>query len=261
MDHCEMLGNTLGAIATEKAGIIKKDRPVVIGRMPPGAEAAIRRVAASVGANVISVREEFGEDISRYPKTGLEGDYQRWNAATAVLASRLIGPAFGITHEAISAGLETVDWPGRWQRTHIGGRLVILDSSHNPEGASVLDTNLGRLVGETGKAPVAVVGALGLMRAGPLLEVLCRHCREIRIVVPHQARASSFEELEGLIPAPFQGHVVRSTVEELFPAPGVCTAGGPQDDVLVTGSIYLLGEILSRLEPQRGPGEGRLQDF
>jgi dihydrofolate synthase/folylpolyglutamate synthase len=99
------------------------------------------------------------------------------------------------------------------------------------------------------------------MRAGPLLEVLCRHCLELRIVVPRQSRASSFEELEGLIPATFRGHVVRSSVEDLFPAPGICTAGGPEDVVLVTGSIYLLGEVLSRLEPQRGPGEGRLQDF
>jgi dihydrofolate synthase/folylpolyglutamate synthase len=54
---------------------------------------------------------------------------------------------------------------------------------------------------------------------------------------------------------------VRSTVEGLFPAPGVCTAGGKDDVIVLTGSIYLLGEVLSRLEPQRGPGEGRLQDF
>jgi dihydrofolate synthase / folylpolyglutamate synthase len=261
MDHCEMLGNTLGAIASEKAGIIKQGRPVVMGRVPPEAESAIRRVASSVGANVVSVREEFGEDVSRYPTTGLEGDYQRWNAATAELAARLLDPGFGVTEAAIRLGLASVDWPGRWQRTDIGGRLVILDSSHNPEGASVLDTNLRRLVVEMGRAPVAIVGALGSMRAGPLLEVLCRHCTEIRIVVPHQARASSFDELEALIPGTFRGRVERSAVEELFPAPAVCTAGGPEDAVLVTGSIYLLGEVLSRLEPQRGPGEGRLQDF
>jgi dihydrofolate synthase/folylpolyglutamate synthase len=210
---------------------------------------------------VVSVREEYGEGVSGYPTTGLEGDYQRWNAATAALAARLLSPTFAITEDSIRSGLGSVDWPGRWQRTTIGGRLVVLDSSHNPEGASVLDTNLQRLVAETGHAPVAVVGALGSMRAGPLLEVLCRLCSEIRIVVPKQARASSFEELEGLVPATFHGRVVRSTVEELFPAPGVCTAGGPEDAVLVTGSIYLLGEVLSRLEPQRGPSEGRLQDF
>jgi dihydrofolate synthase/folylpolyglutamate synthase len=55
--------------------------------------------------------------------------------------------------------------------------------------------------------------------------------------------------------------MIRATVEELFPSPFVCTAGKRDDVIVVTGSIYLLGEVLSRLEPQRGPGEGRLQDF
>ena len=261
LDHCEMLGNTLGAIAAEKAGIIKPGRPVVIGRMPAEAEETVRRVAASQGARVHSVREEFGDDVARYPRTGLEGDYQRWNAATATLAARLLPPEFGVTAETAAAGLRRVDWPGRWQRVSLGGRLAILDASHNPEGAAVLDTNLARLREETGRSPVAIVGALGSMRAGPLLEVLCRHCSEIHLAVPHQARASTHGELEALIPRSFAGKVFRATVAGLFPGPGICTAGGPDDIVVVTGSIYLLGEVLANLEPQRGPGEGRLQDF
>jgi dihydrofolate synthase/folylpolyglutamate synthase len=261
MDHCDMLGDTLEAIAGEKAGIIKPGRPVVIGRMPPEAEATIRAIAAARGARVISVRDEYGEDLENYPKTGLEGDYQRWNAATATLAARLLAPHFGVTPEAIHRGLGTVDWAGRWQRTRIGGRLAILDTSHNPEGAAVLDTNLTHLRQETGRAPVAVMGALGAMRAGPLLEVLARHCRAIHLVVPRQARACSHAELEALVPAGYAGAVICSTVEELFPDSVTCTAGGPDDVLVVTGSIYLLGEVLGRLEPQRGPGEGRLQDF
>jgi dihydrofolate synthase/folylpolyglutamate synthase len=50
-------------------------------------------------------------------------------------------------------------------------------------------------------------------------------------------------------------------VEELFPSPERCAAGEPADVLVVTGSIYLLGEVMARLEPQRGLGEGRLQDF
>jgi dihydrofolate synthase/folylpolyglutamate synthase len=261
MDHCDMLGDTLEAIAGEKAGIIKPGRPVVLGRMPPGAEAAIRAVAASKGAPLVSVREEFGEDIERYPRPGLEGDYQRWNAATATLAARLLDPRFGISEATIESGLSAVDWPGRWQRIELGGRLAILDSSHNPEGAGVLDHNLSRLRLETGREPVAIVGALGTRRAGPLLEVLCRHCKELHLVVPHQARASTYEELEALVPGSFRGPVIRTTVEELFPSPLICSAGGAEDVIVLTGSIYLLGEVLSRLEPERGPGEGRLQDF
>jgi dihydrofolate synthase/folylpolyglutamate synthase len=261
MDHCEMLGDTLEAIAGEKAGIIKAGRPVVLGRMPPEAEATIRGVASRKGARVYSVREEYGEDLRRYPQPNLEGDYQRWNAATATLAAGLLPKGMGITGATINSGLGAVDWPGRWQRVTLGGRLAILDSSHNPEGASVLDSNLGRLRAETGRPVVAIVGALGTLRAKALLEVLGRHCRDIHLVVPHQLRASTYDELERLIPGEFEGRSFRSTVEELFPSPSVCTAGGPDDVVVVTGSIYLLGEILGRLEPQRGPGEGRLQDF
>jgi len=191
----------------------------------------------------------------------LEGDYQRWNAATATLAVRLLPPSWGVTEAAIESGLGTVSWAGRWQRTQVGGRLTILDSSHNPEGAEVLKTNLRQLREETGRDPVAIVGVLGAVRAGPLLAVLARHCRALYLVVPKQARASSHEELASLVPAGFSGPVYRSTVEELFPGPDCCRAGGPGDVVVLTGSIYLLGEVLSRLEPQRGPGEGHLQDF
>jgi dihydrofolate synthase/folylpolyglutamate synthase len=261
MDHCDMLGNTLESIASEKAGIIKAGRPVVIGRMPPEAEATVRAVAASKGSKVVSVREEFGEDVSRYPRTNLECDYQRWNAATATIAARLLPSRYGISKDFIESGLRAVDWPGRWQRTDLGGRLAILDASHNPEGAGVLDTNLANLRRETGRKPIAIVGALGEMRARPLLEVLCRHSDEIHLVVPHQSRASTQAELEALVPGTFRGVTIRSTVEGLFPGPGICTAGGKDDVIVLTGSIYLLGEVLSRLEPQRGPGEGRLQDF
>jgi len=154
-----------------------------------------------------------------------------------------------------------VEWPGRWQRTRLGGRLVVLDASHNPEGAQVLDENLRRLEAETGRKPVVIVGALGARRAGPLLAVIGRHAREIHLVVPKQARASNHAELTALLPPNFRGGVVRATVEGLFPGPGICTAGGADDVIVVTGSIYLLGEVLERLEPERGPGEGRLQDF
>jgi dihydrofolate synthase/folylpolyglutamate synthase len=261
LDHCDMLGDTLEAIAAEKGGIIKPGRPVVIGRMPSAAEETLRAIAASKGARVVSVREEFGDDIARYPWTNLEGDYQRWNAATATLAAGLLPREFGISEVSIASGLRAVDWPGRWQRTNLGGRLAILDASHNAEGAGVLDSNLARLRVETGRSPIAILGALGAMRGRPLLEVLCRHCRELYLVVPQQARASSHAELESLVPGTFLGKTVRSTVEGLFPAPGTCTAGGHDDVIVVTGSIYLLGEVLARLEPHRGRGEERLQDF
>ncbi len=261
LDHCEFLGDTEAQIAGEKAGIVKPGRPVVIGRMPADAESVIRTIASSRNAPVISVATAYGPDLAAYPETNLEGDYQRWNAATAALAARQLPAAWGVGEDAIAAGLRQVDWPGRWQRVRLDGRLAILDASHNPEGAQVLETNLRRLIAETGRPPVAITGALGGLRARSLLGVLCRHVRELHLTVPRQARACSYEELEALIPPAYTGRVIRDTVEALFPGPGSCAAGGPDDSLLITGSIYLLGEVLARLEPQRGPSEGRLQDF
>ena len=128
----------------------------------------------------------------------------------------------------------------------------------------MLDTSLARLVAETGRAPIVITGVLGAVRARPLLETICRFAKEIHFVVPQQARACGYEELEGMVSAAFfarGGRVVRSTVEGLFPTTDNCTAGGADDVIVLTGSIYLLGEVMARLAPQRGPGEGRLQDF
>lgn len=261
MDHCEFLGDTIEKIAAEKAGIIKPGRPVVLGRMPAEAERVIRAIASDLGAPVIAVTAEYGDDVARYPTTNLECDYQRWNAATATLVARTLGAPWKITDATIAEGLRHVDWPGRWQRVRLGGRLAILDASHNPEGAQVLDANLTQLAAETGRKPIVITGVLGAVRARPLLTTIARHAAEIHFCVPHQARACSHEELESLLPPDYRGRVVRATVEGLFPSPERCAVGGPDDVIVVTGSIYLLGEVMARLEPQRGPGEGRLQDF
>jgi len=261
LDHCEMLGNTIELIAAEKAGIIKAGKPVVIGRLPPEAEAVIRRVAAEQGAPVHSVREIFGEDVAGYPKPALEGDYQRANAAVAMLVTRCLDARWGLSAEVVGRGIAAVRWPGRWQRTTIGGRALILDASHNPEGAGVLDAHLRQLVAAEGRKPVVITGVLGVARARPLLETISRYAAEIYLVMPQQSRASSLEELEALIPKKFTGKVSRATVAGVFPAEGVCTVGDLADTVVVTGSIYLLGEVLARIEPERGAIENRLQDF
>ncbi len=261
LDHCDMLGDTLELIAAEKAGIIKPGKPVVIGRLPPEAEAVIRRVAAEQGAPVISVRDVFGEALEGYPTTAFEGDYQRWNAATVVLVARCFSETWKLTPELVARGLKSARWPGRWQRTKIHGRDLILDASHNPEGAGVLENQLRALVAETGRKPVVVTGVLGAARARPLLETISRYAAEIHLVMPQQSRASGFEELEALIPKAFGGRVTRATVSGVFPDENTCTVGGPDDTVVVTGSIYLLGEVMARIQPERGSIENRLQDF
>lgn len=261
LDHCEQLGDTEAKIAAEKAGIIKRGRPVVIGRLPAEAERVIRAIAAERAAPVHSVREVFGEDAAHYPRTHLAGVYQRWNAATAALVARTLDARWRLSEAVIARGLGDVRWPGRWERVNVGGRTLVLDASHNPEGASVLEENLRQLVDETGRKPVVVTGVLGTARAQPLLQTVARYAKEIHLVVPQQARACSWEELEALVPRDYQGEVRRGSVAEIFPRAGECRVGGPDDVVVVTGSIYLLGEVLARLEPARGANEARLQDF
>jgi dihydrofolate synthase / folylpolyglutamate synthase len=276
LDHLEQLGDNVAKIAREKAGIIKPGRPLVLGRVPAEAEQAIREIARARGAPVHSVRETYGEDLANYPRCALAGDYQRWNAATATLTARVFArgwnAASGRVQSAsgrhappdeanIARGLAAASWPGRWQETTLGGRRLILDASHNPEGAQVLENNLHKLVAATGRAPIIVTGVLGEFRARALLDVVCRYGREVHLLPPHIERASTHEQLESYAPPEHRAKLHRATLEQVFPDACTCALGGPDDTIVVTGSIYLLGEILARIEPGRGAGEARLQDF
>jgi dihydrofolate synthase/folylpolyglutamate synthase len=279
LDHLEQLGDNVAKIAREKAGIIKPGRPLVLGRVPAEAEQAIREIARARGAPVHSVREIYGEDLANYPQCSLAGDYQRWNAATATLAARVFAEEWNAVpplrervqsasgrrappgKTAIARGLAGAAWPGRWQETTLGGRRLILDASHNPEGAQVLENNLHKLVAATGRAPLIVTGVLGEFRARALLDVVCRYGREVHLLPPHVERASTHEQLEAYAPPEHRAKLRRATLEQVFPDARTCALGGPDDTIVVTGSIYLLGEILARIEPGRGAGEARLQDF
>jgi dihydrofolate synthase / folylpolyglutamate synthase len=261
MDHCEMLGDTLAKIAAEKGGIIKPGCPVVIGLLPAEANAEIERIARERGATALRVEDVFGRDPQGMPQTNLEGNYQRTNAATAVLVCRTLAKRFpALTEEVVREALLQVDWAGRWQRMKVGERLLVLDASHNPDGAKCLEENLVRLEAETGRKPQIVAGTLGAFRAEALMPTVARYASAIHLVVPKQPRACSFEELEAALPKGLAGPVNRATVEAIFPRPGICSLLG-DDPVVITGSIYLLGECLERLLHHEPINQGILQDW
>lgn len=261
LDHAEFLGDTVAKIAREKAGIVKPGRPVLLGRLPIEAEVEIRDAARRSDALVLSVRECFGDDVASYPTTNLAGEFQRMNAGTAALAAGHLRERWKLNQAVVARALMDVEWAGRWQSVTVGGRRVIVDASHNAEGALALDRNLRELA-DSGPAPVVVCGVLGESRARPLLAAIARHAAEIRLVVPRQSRASSYEVLEVCVPADFRGRVGRTSVEQLFPNERTVAADLPvAAPVVVTGSIYLAGEVLARLQPERGPLEAELQDF
>jgi dihydrofolate synthase/folylpolyglutamate synthase len=192
--------------------------------------------------------------------TSLPGDYQRHNAATAALAARVLSDSFKLSEAHIREGLLSVNWAGRWERHTLDDRSIILDATHNPEGALYLENNLHQLVRETGNKLVILTGTLGALRAQALMPVVARHAREIHLLMPKQPRACSFEELRACIPSTYDGKVIQSSVDQIFSSPGTCRAGKPGETLVATGSIYLIGEIMEALYHEAPVGEQSLQD-
>ncbi|MFA5257430.1 MAG: folylpolyglutamate synthase/dihydrofolate synthase family protein [Opitutales bacterium] len=260
-DHTEILGDSLEEIAFEKAGIVKRGRPALIGCLPPAAEAVIRRIARERDAPFYSVREAFGDDDRAYPDTNLIGHHQRRNAATATLAAHILRDILPVGEEQTAAALKELVWAGRWDARQIkDGRTIIFDATHNEEGAEMLDANLEALVRTLGRKPAILCGVLGLRRAHAVLEVVARHASEIVLMRPAQQRACSLDELENEVPKSFKGRVRRGSVHEIIPAPDACDVGEPGETLVATGSIYLLGELMEALFYKDSIDEQHLQD-
>jgi dihydrofolate synthase/folylpolyglutamate synthase len=134
-DHMSVLGNTLTAIAREKAGIIRPGVPVVVGAGMAGeALTAIKEVAAVKNAPVYTAQlvDIVGDIVDGL---ALKGSHQRLNAATAAQAAKLLGVGEG----SIVEGIKRAWWPGRIEKfTAKSGGEVVLDAAHNPDGAGAL---------------------------------------------------------------------------------------------------------------------------
>ena len=147
MDHMNFLGNTLEAIAAEKAGIIKPKSTVVLCRQEEVAEQIIRKKCAKAGIDlriadqrkmkvVRSALElrifDYGERKS--VELGLYGNYQYENAAVALeVIDLLIAQGYPVSDDAVRIGMIEVKWPGRFEFIR-HDRPVILDGAHNPDG-------------------------------------------------------------------------------------------------------------------------------
>jgi len=251
LDHINILGDTIEKIAAEKAGIIKPGVPVVLGRITPKARKVLETIAAERKAPVFRVEDHFGEAIDNYPTTNLHGTFQRWNAATAQLTVEVLKQRFPVSKEQLSQSLHCIEWAGRWQKIELPcGRTLILDATHNPEGAQFLDENLSRLVQETGSKPWIITGTLGDFRAQFLMPISAKYASGLYLLEPNQPRTTPVDILRQFIPTDFTGLIENSDKATLFPQKNTCTVGQPGDTIVVTGSIYLLGEILECL---RGP--------
>lgn len=288
-DHMDLLGDTLAQIAGEKAGIIKPGKPVLMGCLPEEAEAVIRATAVQRGCACYGVRERFSE--ADLPETNLAGQFQRWNAAVAVYATELLAARFPVNS---TVALRQIDWPGRWQQLEFDERTLILDATHNPEGCVALKENLEQLVATTGQKPIIVAGTTGEERGRSLMATVAPFARELYLVRPNQERAIEPAVLETFLPAGRSFSVQLSAVEAMFGGKAVaapftdasrsqrhrdqgilaCASGfaelrrdksaaamigQPGDTIVVTGSIYLIGEVLERIQGSSANGSD-LQD-
>ncbi len=235
LDHCDWLGTTHAAIATEKAGIVKPGCPVVCGAMPPEALDAIRRVAAEKGSPLVAAQPWT-------PPAGfaLFGAFQEENAATVKAVLDML--PFMIPDGAISDGLAHVVWPGRCQRVTKDGVTYIVDGAHNPDGAAALARVLG------GMAPVGLVaGFCGDKDVSGHLRTLAPHVSRAWAVPIRNDRSLAPEDVAARMEsAGIAGATPCAAVPEALSA-AAAWARGTGNSVAVCGSLFLVGEALVAL--------------
>lgn len=265
LDHTDRLGATLREIAIEKAGIVRRGRPVVSGVVQAEALDAIRGRCLDEGALLVEARkvaslseeddgEAFRVRTARGSYDGLRlalfGRHQRENARVAIVVLEEIGAALGfrVAPPAVRDGLAAVRWPGRLQWV-ASDPPMLLDGAHNPAGARTLAEYLR---GRGGPAPVLVFGASAGKDAAGILEPLLGLVARVIVTRPPVERASD--------PAPLAGIAARLGLPvEAVPEPAAALArardlAGTGAFVLVAGSLYLVGAVLSLLEGGDAPG-------
>jgi dihydrofolate synthase/folylpolyglutamate synthase len=232
LDHMDLLGDTLGPIAREKAGIAKPGVPLLLGALPAEAEAEVLAVAAAAGAPVRRLGRDFAPPAS---PLALPGAHQRENAALAVALARAAAGALGrpLGEAQIAAGLAGTQWPGRLER--IGD--VLLDAAHNPDGARALAAAL------PAARPRALV--VSIVRGKQAEEMLAALAPAFDLVVATRSqnpRSRPPDELLPLLPAPAPPARV---VEDPRAALAAARAAGGL--TVVAGSLFLVGELRAHL--------------
>ena len=255
IDHQQFLGDTLAQIAGEKAGILKRGVPCVVGPQEDDGLEAIETRAARQGAPVIAhgqhwhAREEAGrlvfEDetgLLDLPLPNLPGPHQIQNAGAALAALR----ALGCSEAAFDAAVTRAEWPARMQRLRQGplndaapGAEIWLDGGHNPAAGAAIAATLDRLP----KRPTYLIcGMLNTKDIGGFMRPLAGHAeRLIAVSIPGEANT---------LPATTTAQAARDAGIPAQTAPTVAdalraiTRDTPQARVLICGSLYLAGAIL-----------------
>ncbi len=268
LDHQEWLGETIGAIAREKAGILREHGVMVTLPQHPEANTALGEVAVKLdvrGVNAAVYMPARGtDDSSGYAlevmgrqvqvASPLHGAHQQRNVALAIAAAVELAAekGFAIPPEAIEAGIRQTEWPGRLERfTPAGWPEVILDVAHNPAGAWALRAAVSGLDSREPASPQVLV--FGCLRDKPVAElgkILFPLFDRVVLVAVHSPRATS---LEGLQAAAEATGALTDCAESLPQALDVArAAAGSQGRIVISGSVYLVGEARHWLKTEAG---------
>jgi dihydrofolate synthase / folylpolyglutamate synthase len=253
-DHMDRLGYTIPAIAAEKGGIIKPKTPVVIGSRDPEARLTLTSIAMQRQSPAFMLDREFsyhshapahrfdyyglGLNLENV-EIGLAGPFQHENGAIALAAlETLRGQGWAIAEDAIRQGLATVSWPGRfdlvWQQP-----LVILDCAHNELAVEALLQTIDLELG-TAVRPRLVFGCLEDKQWARLAEMLAPRMQSVILT---RAKPKRPIDPEKLVPLFARWAPSRIVYEPLDAISEVMAEAASDDVVLVTGSVYLVGEI------------------
>ena len=266
-DHTSFLGDTLEKIAAEKAGILKRTVPAVIGRQREASASVIDARAAELAVPLFRMGREWQVQPTsggfRYdsdllgidlPAPALVGAHQIDNAATAVACiERLRAAQFRIDDAAVRKGLASVDWPARLQKLMRGPMVdalppaseLWLDGGHNEDCGIVLARQAAEWAKEPAALPLYVIfGMLTTKDASGFLRPLGRYARTARAVpieghaayTPQEACARAAEVGLDCLPA----NDVGAALEDLL-----ATQPAPMR-ILICGSLYLAGDVLAR---------------
>jgi dihydrofolate synthase/folylpolyglutamate synthase len=256
LEHAEFLGTTLEQIAFEKAGIIKEGVPVVTGAVQPEVVRIIEREAAKRRAPVFRLGKNFhvepGSPGTRrsFAYRGLKksyeglaisliGRYQMDNAGLALAAIECLRNAgLPVDEAAIRSGLEQARWEGRLERVWQKPDLY-LDGAHNPASARML----ARAVGEMKRSYrrlVLVIGILGDKDYRGIMTELAPLADHVIVTRPEYSRALDLEALAAQARTMHRSVATAETVSKAIAM--VREEAGEEDLVLITGSLYVVGE-------------------
>ena len=265
-DHREFLGESLEAIAGEKAGIIKPRVPAIVARQPEAAMAVIEARARALGAPLQAMGQDFDawaeagrlvvqtdERLLDLPLPALPGPHQVANAGLAALAAITLKEA-RIDEAAIGAGIAAAVWPARFQlltkgplgeMARAGGADLWLDGGHNPHAAAAQADTLQAMTARDGRPAVLIVGMMASKDAEGFFRAFAGLKPRV-LAVPFDAEAVAPPEriAQAARAAGLQAEVAGSV--ETATARALESGGLPH--ILICGSLYLAGEVLAMSE-------------